>query len=83
MTTQVTTNNSMKPRQNAPSVNVLPPAVGKLKVGFSTAIGQFDCIIDTLTNVNAAPTDEEGFTGLGGGRSAVVSLLKREHGCDR
>jgi len=36
--------NSMK----VPGVKVLPPAVGEMEIGFSSVIGEFDSILDTL-----------------------------------
>mmetsp|Transcript_19094 Transcript_19094/g.26872 ORF Transcript_19094/g.26872 Transcript_19094/m.26872 type:complete len:416 (+) Transcript_19094:923-2170(+) len=50
--TQVTTDRFLSPRKvgKASSVSIIQPAVGKLKLGFSYAIGRFDALVDTLTD---------------------------------
>ena len=48
--TQITTAPLLRPRKKAPSVNILPPAVGKLQLGFASVLGQFDALVDTITD---------------------------------
>lgn len=76
--TQVTTA-KMKARNNAPRVSILPPAVGNLSLGFASALGTFDCLVDTLAD--EADVGEIDRNGSGG--QSVISLLREQHGCER
>ncbi|KAL7530032.1 hypothetical protein ACHAXR_005986 [Thalassiosira sp. AJA248-18] len=68
--------------KNKDLVEVLPPAVGKMSLGFATAIGEFDTLVDTLG-------DE---MGMGSARTLVgndfmhggrfLEQLKELHGCN-
>jgi len=93
--TQVTTSN-LKPRNNAPRVSILPPAVGNLSLGFASAIGTFDCLVDTLADeaknggnfnyddfFDDPDTIDNYYPASGGDTKSVISLLREQHGCDR
>ena len=66
------------------SVNVLSPSVdigdNEEEVGFTTAIGQFDSLIDTIANEQKGViiTNENP-----AGKSTVLQLLRSRHKCDK
>jgi len=74
--TQVTAS-KIKARNNAPRVSILPPAVGNLSLGFASALGTFDCLVDTLAD------EADVQSGGGNGGKSVISLLREQHGCER
>eukprot|EP00555_Chaetoceros_dichaeta_P011133 CAMPEP_0198267972 /NCGR_PEP_ID=MMETSP1447-20131203/35307_1 /TAXON_ID=420782 /ORGANISM="Chaetoceros dichaeta, Strain CCMP1751" /LENGTH=651 /DNA_ID=CAMNT_0043958807 /DNA_START=30 /DNA_END=1985 /DNA_ORIENTATION=+ len=81
--TQVT-NTNLKPRTNAPRVSILPPAVGTLSLGFASALGTFDCLVDTLADeADAVDTNYDSFDDVPTDGKSVISLLKEQHGCER
>jgi len=59
-------------------VNVMKPAVGEDELGFSTAVGQFDSLIDTIGNERKgiSITSENPRGG-----SSVLQLLQERHSC--
>ncbi|KAL9184199.1 hypothetical protein ACHAXT_002285 [Thalassiosira profunda] len=63
-------------------VNVLQPSVlrGEDEVGFTTAVGQFDSIIDTIANEQKGMviTDDNPYGG-----STMLQLLRTRHKCDK
>uniref|UniRef100_A0A7S4IKN4 Thioredoxin domain-containing protein n=1 Tax=Odontella aurita TaxID=265563 RepID=A0A7S4IKN4_9STRA len=67
MGADVTIVSTGNPKVKNKSVTVLPPAVGEDEVGFSSVVGTFDGIVDTLE-------DESG---------AVLGQLSRQCKCDR
>jgi len=81
--TQVTPSN-LKPRKNAPRVSILPPAVGTLSLGFASALGTFDCLVDTLADeADAVDTNYDSSDDVPTKGKSVISLLKEQHGCER
>jgi len=87
--TQVTTS-KIKPRNNAPKVSIIPPAVGDLSLGFASALGTFNCLVDTLgdeSDVIEAFDDDSNdvmYEGSkGGDDKSVIGLLRKQHGCER
>jgi len=78
--TQVTTS-KIKPRNNAPKVSIIPPAVGNLSLGFASSLGTFNCLVDTLADEDSYD-DSNGSSMVGDGGS-VISLLRKLHGCER
>ena len=45
--TQITTNKLIRERKHA-QVSISPPEIGELELGFSSVLGSFDAIVDTL-----------------------------------
>ncbi|KAL7525526.1 hypothetical protein ACHAWF_001400 [Thalassiosira exigua] len=70
------------PKGGEGSVDILPPAVGSLSLGFAAAIGEFDVLIDTLgdeTGVGRATNLlEDEVVGDGG----FLEQLRELHKCD-
>jgi hypothetical protein len=54
-------------------VNVLKPAVGSEEIGFSSHVGEFDSLVDTINN------EYDDFS-MGG---STLGLLKSQHNCQR
>lgn len=61
-----------------------------VEIGFASAIGRFDSLIDTLANerkgmtMDSTTTTNGGGVGImGGGRSGVLSLLQTRHQCNK
>jgi hypothetical protein len=68
-------------------VNVLKPAVGPSKIGFTAHIGKFDSMLDTLNDEGISGTffendDEDGDSSFSMG-GTVLQLLKTRHDCER
>lgn len=91
--TQVSTNKLLRPRQQG-NVSVSPPeGVGDLDVGFASAIGKFDVLVDTLSDESKVGesmciginNDWDDFSTENGEEcsSAVIMELKRRHSCQR
>ena len=90
--TQVSTNKMLRRRKFA-NVSISLPAVGDLDIGFSSAIGQFDVLVDTLSDEAKAgesmcigvSNDWDDFSTDNGDEcsSAVIMQLKSQHGCNR
>ena len=58
-------------------VNIMQPMDGESEVGFASALGQFDTLLDTLYDENNVGT---GRSQMGSG---VVEQLRRLHNCKR
>jgi hypothetical protein len=60
-----------------------------VEIGFASAIGHFDSLIDTLANerkgmaMDSTATNGGGVGIMGGGRSGVLSLLQTRHQCNK
>lgn len=82
----------MKPRKQG-NVSILPPEVGELNIGFASAIGKFDVLVDTLSDEGRAGesmciginNDWDDFNTESGEEcsSAVILDLKKRHNCQR
>lgn len=64
-------------------MDVLKPAIGSEDIGFSTHVGEFDSLVDTLSNEmrsnrNVDYDDDDTSTG-----GSTLGLLKTEHNCHR
>jgi hypothetical protein len=65
-------------------VDILKPAVGSANVGFSSHVGQFDSLLDTVSDESPSRSmfdddDDDGpFYSMGG---TVTELLKSRHNC--
>jgi thiol-disulfide isomerase/thioredoxin len=72
------------------TVQVIQPAVGNSDVGFSSHVGQFDALVDTIGNERSSsltmedPVIDDDFfdAGLSFG-SSVLQLLKTRHNCHK
>ena len=63
-------------------VESLDPAVGELQIGFCSHVGEFDSLVDTLSDEQASRAEtpmNDWFDEVGG----VVSLLKNRHKCEK
>jgi len=73
---------SSSKRKEEGSIEILPPAVGPMSLGFATAIDKFDTLIDTLGDemgMGRALTLVDNEMLVGGGR--LLEQLKEVHGC--
>lgn len=66
-----------RPRIKNGRVNIMQPMDGESEVGFASALGQFDTLLDTLYDENNVGT---GRSQMGSG---VVEQLRRLHNCKR
>ncbi len=88
--TQITTNKLVRQRKQ-PNVKISPPAVGKLELGFSSVLGNFDALVDTLSDeakqgdaiCRGLDLDAVSANGARGCSSAVIRLLKEQNQCNR
>jgi hypothetical protein len=67
-------------------VNVLKPAVGSEEIGFSSHVGEFDSLVDTINNEmrfnNPIMDDDDEYHDFIMGGS-TLGLLKSQHNCHR
>jgi len=63
-------------------VEVLPPAVGAMSLGFATAIGEFDALIDTLGD-EAGAGNARSVVDKNDEASDLMEQLRELHGCDQ
>ena len=69
------------------SVEVMPPAVGELELGFAAVVGEFDSLLDTMSDEaklsgrTRIDDDNDPFGGIASTR--VVTELKKQHKCNR
>eukprot|EP00978_Attheya_sp_CCMP212_P001364 scaffold2856_cov47-Attheya_sp.AAC.1 len=83
---------------NQKGVEVMGPSVGELELGFAAALGEFDCLVDTLGDEAKSgeplpqlmnydddnDNDEEDEDDwMRGAMGGVIDLLKRRHNCHR
>jgi thiol-disulfide isomerase/thioredoxin len=88
--TQITTNKLIRQRKQA-NVKISPPAIGELELGFSSVLGNFDALVDTLSD--EAKQGDAVCRGLDldysngnqgkGCSSAVISMLQKQNKCKR
>jgi len=77
---------------NDNSIQVMTPATGELELGFAEVIGEFDTLVDTMTDearlseknrpMDVDDDDDDFMLHIGGG-NGVLSLLKQRHQCHR
>ena len=89
--TQVSTGN-LRPRKQS-NVSLSQPAIGELNIGFASAIGRFNVLVDTLSDEAKAgesmcigvDNDWDDFGTSDGEEcsSAVIMQLKKQNKCDR
>jgi hypothetical protein len=70
-------------------VNVLKPAIGSEEIGFSSHVGDFDTLVDTINNemrfnnpIMDDDDDDDEYHNFGMGGS-TLDLLKSQHNCHR
>ena len=87
--TQITTNKLIRERKHA-QVSISPPEIGELELGFSSVLGSFDAIVDTLEDEaksadamcmgldeNVDSNDERRCS------SEVITMLQKQNNCKR
>lgn len=82
----------LRPRKQS-NVSISLPAVGELSLGFASAVGKFNVLVDTLSDEAKAGEsmcigvnnewDDFGTSESEECSSAVIMQLKRQHQCSR
>lgn len=90
--TQVSTNKMLRPRKQK-NVSISAPSIGELDIGFATAIGNFNVLVDTISDEGKVGEsmclgvendwDDFGSTVENECSSAIIMELKRLHDCKR
>lgn len=68
-------------------VEVLKPAVGKSKVGFSSHVGKFEAVLDTIGDERPSASffmnnDDDDDDNISKSGTSILGLLKSRHNCN-